>query len=270
MQYPYPAEFPQTSQARVSAESVRAARDFEEAKGAAHNYLEIEALLRSYILRVFLAFVREARELGCQGLWTADRLESESREFLRQCTIEAWHEKGYDRSGHRLPDAMASNWGGSIRPDILRAFERSPEWKGFQDILLEVADAQARRLEDERQAAERTTWEDITISFLSDERVQVEVGKQLKTFNYAEMGFEDRRNGKPNNAWGLLRVLAVNGGVISNAVAASKDFIALGKRFERLRTTLKQHFGISSDPIPLDSKEYRCRFNLKRGPSYNT
>ena len=148
MQYPYPAEFPQASRARVSAESIRAARDFEEAKQVAHDRSKIESLLRNYVLRVFIEFVREARNLGRQGLWTIDRLESESREFLRQGTIGAWHEKGYDQFGNRLPDVV-SNWGGSILPEIQRMLERSPEWQEFQGILLEVADAQASRQEDD-------------------------------------------------------------------------------------------------------------------------
>ena len=73
MQYPHPAEFPQTSRARVSAESIRAARDFEEAKQVAHDRSAIENLLRNYILRVFIEYVREARHLGRKGLWTVDQ-----------------------------------------------------------------------------------------------------------------------------------------------------------------------------------------------------
>jgi hypothetical protein len=40
---------------------------------------------------------------------------------------------------------------------------------------------------------------------ISDERVRVKDGTQLQTFNYSEMGFEDRRSGKPNEGWGTLR-----------------------------------------------------------------
>ena len=140
MDYPYPEEFPQSSRARVQGESIRAARDFDRAKQEAPS--KIPRLLRAYILRVFIAFVREARNLALQGLWSVDRLESESREFLRGFAITARYEKGHDRSGGLVPD-MVSHWTASILPEIQRSFEQSPEWQEFQDILLEVADAQA-------------------------------------------------------------------------------------------------------------------------------
>ena len=281
MQYPYPAEFPQTSRARVHSEGIRAAIDFDEAKQSARNRSDIESLLRNYILRVFMEFVREARHLGRQGLWMIDRLESESREFLRQQTIEAWHEKGYDRSGSQLREVV-SHWGGSILPEVQRVFERSSEWKEFQRVLLEVADAQASRQENpsqrEADASEPAApplkqeidWEDITISFLSDERVQVDGGTQTGTYNYAEMGFTDRRSGRPNQAWGVLRALARAGGTIPDPARNSEEFIAMGKRIERLRATLSRQFGILSDPIPRDSNRgYRCRFHVGCSSSFD-
>jgi hypothetical protein len=219
MQYPYPDDFPQKSRSRILEECIRAARDLDLAKQEARGLSEMEGLIKNYILRVFVGFVREARHLGCQGLWTADRLESESRKFLHQFTIRAGLEKAYDRSGSRLPE-MVSHWDGSILPEIQCALEQSPEWQEFQDILLEVAGVQPSLPSDESQLEariaagasagnEEINWEKINISFLSDERVQVEVGRQVETRNYVEMGFEDKRSGKPNQAWGLLRALAV-------------------------------------------------------------
>jgi hypothetical protein len=41
-------------------------------------------------------------------------------------------------------------------------------------------------------------WEDIEISFTSDERVQIRNGGTTYTCNYGELGFEDRRNELPN------------------------------------------------------------------------
>jgi hypothetical protein len=286
MDYPYPEVFPQSSRARVQGESIRAARDFDRAKQEAPS--KIPRLLRAYILRVFIAFVREARNLALQGLWSVDRLESESREFLRGFAITARYEKGHDRSGGLVPD-MVSHWTASILPEIQRSFEQSPEWQEFQDILLEVADAQAswperslpgetvlddcelkvRTSEQSRVRSEEIDWENITISFLSDERVQVEVGGQVQTRNYAEIGFADKRSGKPNQAWGLLRTLAQAKGVIPNSARKSPEFIAMAKRIERIRKSLRDHFRIGSDPIPLDStRGYCCRFSIRCAPSF--
>ena len=106
--------------------------------------------------------------------------------------------------------------------------------------------------------------------FLSDERVQVEAGSPAGTYNYAEMGFTDKRSGRPNQAWGMLRTLARAGGVIPNVARNSNEFIAMGKRIERLRATLRHHFEIVSDPIPLDSKRgYCCRFHIRCAPSFH-
>jgi hypothetical protein len=42
------------------------------------------------------------------------------------------------------------------------------------------------------------SWEDIEISFLSDERVQIVTKERAETRNYAELGYKDGRTGKPN------------------------------------------------------------------------
>jgi hypothetical protein len=115
-------------------------------------------------------------------------------------------------------------------------------------------------------------WEDLEISFLSEERVQIMIGDQTETRNYGELGFMDKRGGKPNQAWGLLRTLAIARGHIPNSArrADPDDILAMGKRFERMRKTLMEHFGISSDPVPLDPAQgYRCRFKIGCGPSFD-
>jgi hypothetical protein len=53
-----------------------------------------------------------------------------------------------------------------------------------------------------------TRWQEIEVIFLSDERVQIEIGAHTETRNYAEMGFANKQNGKPRLAWGTLRYLA--------------------------------------------------------------
>lgn len=113
-------------------------------------------------------------------------------------------------------------------------------------------------------------WEEIEISFLSDERVQITSGSGTETRNYGELGFMDKRGGgRPNQGWGLLRALARAGGTIPNSARNSRDFVAMGKRIERMRRTLTGHFGIPSDPVPLDpAKGYCCRFKIGCAPSF--
>jgi hypothetical protein len=257
MQYPFPDEFPEKSRRTILAEEIRAARDLEKAKKEG-GVSGLKDLLIGFILRVFIVFVREARVLVHQGIWSAGRLESESLQFLHYYTVSARYERGYDKYGHQIGE-MVSNWG-NILPDVERAFRKSPLWQEYEDILLEVAVAPA---EPPAMRAVEGVWEGIEITFISDERVQVKVGPQAQTLNYTEMGFDDQRSGKPNEAWGLLRALAKAGGVIPESARDSKDFIAMGKRIERMRQRLKEHFQITSDPLPHDPvRGYCCQFKI--------
>src|SRR5713226_1997998 len=98
----YPAVFPQQSRAAVEAEELRACRDFD---AATQNLPwtsygpgeDLEAEVRRYILRIYVAFVRQACKPGC--VWGVERIRSEARKFLGDITSKAWLEKGYDTGG---------------------------------------------------------------------------------------------------------------------------------------------------------------------------
>ncbi len=121
----------------------------------------------------------------------------------------------------------------------------------------------------------RLTWDkDVSIIFLSEERVQVKRGDEYSTLNYAEFGFEDRRNGKPDQAWVLLREMAENKGVlrkperrVPEAVlkpardrdkelhraleVQARQWAKTQKHVETIRKRLREHFRIlGGDPIP--------------------
>jgi hypothetical protein len=140
--YSYPPEFPENSRARIQAEKIRAGRDFEGAKHGARHNQEVEALFRTCVLRVFLVFAEEAAELTRRGTWSVGKMETEANEFVRQQTIEVYYEKGRSPSGSRLK-AVTSSWRGSILPAVQRQFEQSPQWAHYEDLLLEVAEAQS-------------------------------------------------------------------------------------------------------------------------------
>jgi len=115
------------------------------------------------------------------------------------------------------------------------------------------------------------TWENIEISFLSDERVQIRNGTKFETRNYAEFGFEDRRSGKPNQAWENLRALAEKRGLIREPPRAHQNWPRVEKRIQETRKILRNHFGISSDPIPfVEGAGYQARFKIGCGSSYDT
>jgi len=118
-------------------------------------------------------------------------------------------------------------------------------------------------------SAGTATWEDIEISFLSDERVQIRNSAKLETLNYSEFGFEDRRNGKPNQAWVTLRVLAEQSGLIQAPTKAHRDWSRVEKRIQEIREIFRNHFGISTDPIPfVEGTGYRSLFKIRCSISF--
>jgi UvrD/REP helicase N-terminal domain len=123
-----------------------------------------------------------------------------------------------------------------------------------------------------------SSWSEVTITFLSDERVEIRIGKQRETRNSAEFGFEDRRSGKPNRAWYMLRALAEHNGAISEPVVTDKDlkWSQVEKRMEEIRKLFQRHFRLTSSPIIFVPKEeqqpseYQALFKITCGPSFNT
>jgi hypothetical protein len=106
-------------------------------------------------MRQVRVFGWEACKLGTQGVWDCDLVEKSTMEFLRHCTIDAEYEKGRGMVGRGWTD----NWGGQIRPEIMRDFERSDEFREFHAELLQVAEAQAKRGANDgtRSSAEKKT-----------------------------------------------------------------------------------------------------------------
>ena len=92
------------------------------------------------IMRIFLAFAKEACALRRERGWTIDRVQGEAEEFLRRLTIRVVFDKfpGLDQY-------WTSNWDGSIAPDVERRFRASAEWKEYEELLLSTPD-EAERL----------------------------------------------------------------------------------------------------------------------------
>jgi hypothetical protein len=120
-------------------------------------------------------------------------------------------------------------------------------------------------------APKATTWEEIQILFLSDERVQILNGPSRETRNYAEFGFADGRTEKPNVAWETLRAMAQQRGVLQDETVTKQPWPKVEKRIQEIRKVLRDHFGISVDPIPfVEGVGYRAQFKIGCGPSFET
>jgi hypothetical protein len=131
----------------------------------------------------------------------------------------------------------------------------------------EPREALARR-KHTKSAAGPTSWEEVDILFLSDERVQIWIAGKPETRNYDEMGFADQRNGTPSKSWSVLRILAQNQGMIPVTGRSGKEWAAIEKQIERTRKLLQKFFGISGDPLPLEKHVgYRLRCKVRFAPS---
>lgn len=182
----------------------------------------------------------------------------------------------------------------ALTPEVLAEEEKA---------RLEFEEAFRRRRQERQQhggaaeaapALQPASWQDVSIIFLSDERVQVKRGEEYSTMNYAEFGFEDKRNGKPDQAWVLLREMAENKGVLQKperrvpeAVlkpardrdkelhraleVQTRDWAKKQKHVETIRKRLREHFRIpDGDPIPATAAGYQTAFQLGCGPSYRS
>ena len=119
--------------------------------------------------------------------------------------------------------------------------------------------------------SQAATWNTIEISFLSDERVQIRNGTKSETCNYAELGFADGRNGKPNRAWITLRALAEQRGIVRTPTKPGQSWSDVEKRMQEIRKLLREHFCVSTYPIPfIEGGGYQARFKIGCSPSFRT
>ena len=145
----YPGDFPAESRAKVEAARIRAGRRFEFDRAKAKWNSDIEALFKSYVLAMFLAFAKEASRLR---LWPVDKMRKNCQEFLRLLTIEAYFQKG---KAAGLRD-MISNWNGSILWEFQQEIEQTPQWRQFENILLKLAERSPSKEQVESSRARNT------------------------------------------------------------------------------------------------------------------
>jgi hypothetical protein len=114
-------------------------------------------------------------------------------------------------------------------------------------------------------------WASLEIRFLSDERVQLKVGLEVATCNYAELGFEDRRSGKPNLAWAVLRAVAQLDGQMQRSPAGASAWSEVERRIQEIRKRLRHYFKLTDDPIPFVREHGYCaRVKITCADSYQT
>ena len=145
----YPKEFDKIARAKIVAAEILASREMygawlpaqSDVPLAGTNYRLGTTRFFQYIMSIFAAFANEACVLGRVGVWPADRIDREAREFLRLIAIEA-EAKYSERADLHIPN-MTDKMGKIDRP-VMEHLETYPEWQHFQRDLLEVAKAHSR------------------------------------------------------------------------------------------------------------------------------
>jgi hypothetical protein len=165
-----------------------------------------------------------------------------------------------------------------LLPEIEHELKNSDVWLSFEEELLEVSDYQAADQPGQPPPPPKAeSWDAVEIWFLSDERIEIRNGSSTRTWNYGELGFEDRRSrrygssGKPTQAWIMLRLLAKSRGTIRDGSTLGGDWQTVEKRIQEIRKFLREHFRIDVDPLPFVSGTgYQARFKVGCGPSFES
>ena len=107
-----------------------------------------------------------------------------------------------------------------------------------------------------------TRWQDVTIRFLTQHQVHVQVGHVSEVFHFTQIGMQDgRRNPvEPDKQWGLLVDFAEGRGVVG--WSTTNENRKRQKHKEGLSKVLRGFFGISDDPFESleDRDGWRTKF----------
>jgi hypothetical protein len=258
MHLDYPADFPQTLRGAIDAKLEQAEIDFEEA-AASNTDPPVETALQYADACMFALLegqIAAAEPLG----WMLERVDKDFDFLTYDIIHDAWT-KSYMYCGLDPRDEHYE----SFEFEYWKRLKRLPQWKQYRKGRLALAQSKAKTAGELTNAsavrAEKTLhWGDVEIEFLSDERITTKIGTDCQTFNYAEFGCEDRRNGVPNKAWGVLRSLAESKGLIDTKSYLRREKVE--KRMQEVRKVLRTHFRISDDPIPFIEGEYQAQFKI--------
>jgi hypothetical protein len=123
MRQQFRPDLPKESRAAVYEVEIVSRRKYSIAFDGHQNRLALIA----YILEVFISY---AREISKMPGWSVDQVATESEDFLRGLTMEAYGESGCgDPTNHR----------GEFLPELNRMFRQSAQWKAYEDVLLDLA-----------------------------------------------------------------------------------------------------------------------------------
>ncbi len=164
-----------------------------------------------------------------------------------------------------------------------------PEWSDWHQGTQVIKETAGRG---NRESQSTANWSEIEILFVSEFTVQItRKGERAEPQNYTELGFDDRRTGKPDLNWETFRLLAQSAGTIRSGLdgprakkqrqgthgaevvveVQGRKWKNLEKRIQRIRKVLRKRFKISADPIPyVKGTGYQTSFKIGCNQSFQT
>jgi len=109
----------------------------------------------------------------------------------------------------------------------------------------------------------KSAWSDLTIKFVDEQTIKASIGKTYQKLNYAQLGFQDERGGKPDVYWETLQELSYNNGEITWDSPGAGTHIK--QRIYVIACRLKTVFGIEGHPFyPYKNfHAYKTRFKME-------
>jgi len=234
-----------------------------------HFRLASDVMFRDFDIEAFVeGALKDAKTAAGSSPWVTQNADANRQVFVDGCRVGRLREWQRRAIENRLIHGV------NYIEDPREQEEIRSEWAAIRAEQEEEAATELAETQEvvcSETGAKEMQWEDIEICFLSGERLQIICPGKRETRNYAEMGFQDGRNGKPKSAWTVLLALAVSKGTLRD-VKGRVDRSKVEKRIEEIRRVLRGHFGISADPLPpvKGMSGWVARFKIGLGPSYDT
>ncbi len=232
-----------------------------------------KAILESAIVRF-----RETAKRAISFFTDLDRrvIDALRNEFEEEVIIRQKVKRGLVQKEKQVPvgvvpsgepvDKFMESLISRVIPEFAR---RVMEAAGVNLVTSQLAEAQSAQSGSVKKfpPLDGLRWNEVRITFVSDDAIRIEARAIFKRFHFAEIGFKDGRTpGRPNRIWGLLSELAKRDGTIEPAAGRRYTGVQdAGKdAFKELRKCLRAIMSITDDPFfeYRKVKAYKTRFVL--------
>lgn len=140
----YPEDLSRSARARIVHAKIKARQVYLDSLSEAGVFPL--GIMTRYVMTIFAAFAKEACGLARSGVWGVDRVELEVSKWIYLTVLFADTDVGIQ--GERFQHFLTPN-GMAIKSEILATLKQEPQWKQYEEELLEVSEIQGVGIETE-------------------------------------------------------------------------------------------------------------------------